>query len=1734
MRKKKKYRERKYKGTAILVCTLIASLVLPSAFNLLARDTLTGIEEQVKEISEREDAAYHILEIVPDRSLARIGFYFGGQEPFLLHEEDGSVLFDAWDTAKQEWKPWQSVLEQAGNREDREYLVNHLMERAVMEETTKDLVMVSGNIAVMSVSGNTILGSSVSGNSISPKAAEPVVLQGEGEQQDAPVILSTYQEVSREEYEASPSEYRKYEIEEQDKKGFFKHSGAGESGGTTYDVTFKHYGAFKGTETGSLYHVVDKIAIPDELDSSWETLLNENAYVKEGDQYTYCGKVGDVAESAEISSFSLEGPQNMTAEEDETEEDVKQKNEEEKESGSKTETGSEAGTDGGAKDSLPMEEDGKKDDGTNGSLPTGEDTGKDTGSDTGKDTGSDGKTSGSGETENGQPKEETLTEVASIAENSTWQLFSAPASSDPEYFYLKMERVAAPAVGDGIDYYMADYKLADGGAWVCEYTAEDDVFADTLHVAADTIYYLGGFDNREWFKRYAYDMEEDMFPSFAAQITTLTTSELNDLMVDKNFSFDNFDFISIRDGKYKEADGTERLGFKDGTDFDQPTAEKLFAYIMTSEKPTVIDSSIVFAEGTADTEKVIHTDMKQKKPNLWRLSALLLQQSPEQFLPPAGTDGKRPEFSWDGNTAVVWSDIENNIGFAEDRDKNYVNQNIYSLFGTTFVNSDFDTLAWNDISLNLETADTNMEGFEDVLLEIESENMYREADASFTGEPLSTNIRQSTVLRYIINYAYQRATYLKTKINILDIEPCYPDEDSFPLTKADVKKWLADDSPITENDITITTMAVSEFIGRNEDLNRTYDLIYIGTDADKLNPGTDGRTVFNDESMNGMVYFHVGDYRYSSSAIGGQLDTEYYDKTRLYEYIKVRYSGLDITKSKMRELISYVDASYPVVLSDDFFQKSEDNTTIINDEYIDNSSYIYEFAEKMQTDKRKNVFSRKMLGGGADGGKANVKLFSFYLNRPKLELVDTNVICSSMGENGVYNIDNKDGQYELEYRFTIHNIGAVSLDTRYRCRLYIDVNADGKFSPLEQVDDISIAGGSEGDGADSLRAGVKYTLKRRVPDGYRGVLAWKIAVSQVNNDNIRTAMTGYSKMTGLEPETIHVLQICRDELWWDGYAGNPWLTGSGGWWAQENNRRMNLEEEFENKGSNYYKLLYGGNINGFTYNGITDDFDLDVKCVTVSEFEKMYADAKDKQSVLRDYNMLILGFSDSYGNLSETSINGPGGITEFIDSGKSVLFAHDTTSFFNFDYGNYGYPDNSFNKDTYGTVDHDGNRKSNYSYERFGTDLPWSYELNRFVRPLVGMDRYGVNELNISKNGEGEVTSVNFTERSMLLKKGRQLTEASPGWTTLSNTAHDIAYKPGSDRKETVPEIQGYTYSIIGLKDRDKSGTLSAADVGSGNTDTKNTLLNYDFKQYLGQKEVSDGAGDSVMNVTKVNGGQITTYPFKLQDKFAVSNTHGQYYQLDMDADDDRDGESDLVVWYCLGENSDGGKNIYSVSPNDVVNNYYIYNKGNITYTGMGHDGRASADPKYVEEAKLFINTIISAYTASIKPSEVKIIDEKTENEINDLYHYYDVGNEKHLDDAVSDYQKVYFTVRDTNFVKGTRNLSAKFYLETESGSVNLSYGGEDYGVNLLEGLPVYRKDNDREDGNDALADSSRLESGGIYYVRIPRELLQDGKTRQAFFVESSSKINRYTEEVVTSPVVDKVDMVQLQLFELD
>jgi hypothetical protein len=85
---------------------------------------------------------------------------------------------------------------------------------------------------------------------------------------------------------------------------------------------------------------------------------------------------------------------------------------------------------------------------------------------------------------------------------------------------------------------------------------------------------------------------------------------------------------------------------------------------------------------------------------------------------------------------------------------------------------------------------------------------------------------------------------------------------------------------------------------------------------------------------------------------------------------------------------------------------------------------------------------------------------------------------------------------------------------------------------------------------------------------------------------------------------------------------------------------------------------------------------------------------------------------------------------------------------------------------------------------------------------------------------------------------------------------------------------------------------------------------------------------------------------------------------------------ADIAVWYALHSN-------YYLR-NDAINGYYIYNTGNITYSGAGHSADQSTSTGsgfnsfagvgigITNEAKLFINTMIAAFRAPNRPPRLE------------------------------------------------------------------------------------------------------------------------------------------------------------------
>ena len=129
---------------------------------------------------------------------------------------------------------------------------------------------------------------------------------------------------------------------------------------------------------------------------------------------------------------------------------------------------------------------------------------------------------------------------------------------------------------------------------------------------------------------------------------------------------------------------------------------------------------------------------------------------------------------------------------------------------------------------------------------------------------------------------------------------------------------------------------------------------------------------------------------------------------------------------------------------------------------------------------------------------------------------------------------------------------------------------------------------------------------------------------------------------------------------------------------------------------------------------------------------------------------------------------------------------------------------------------------------------------------------------------------------------------------------------------------------------------------------------------------------------SKVNQGGLTTYPFAIADELLIAGTHAQMFTLDIE-------DSEVNVWYTLGANYlssrpevDAGfarydSGLFAASPHDGMNNYFLYSKGNVFYTGAGHERVVGVLKDNNDERKLFINVIVNSVTKGTKKPKIKI-----------------------------------------------------------------------------------------------------------------------------------------------------------------
>lgn len=1198
-----------------------------------------------------------------------------------------------------------------------------------------------------------------------------------------------------------------------------------------------------------------------------------------------------------------------------------------------------------------------------------------------------------------------------------------------------------------------------------------DFIGDNAKDALVTVAYDGGFYNKEWFKKQVMNLsgssryEKDADYSgevndFNIEVTTLTLAQLAELTATDSQAYYGINLDDV-DLIYLSGRGSYAAESVNMTSAATALTKMIFGIKdTTGERNNADRVPVVMDYGFYSQNKTLAKEPNNNQNNkiLTQMALTILKVSDDNIAKEVASQG---DAYWNGQTATSLS--------LDDSVKEALYDNVYlnDDSATPYVASDF-LADWKGNAAKAAT-------FEAVLKEIQYENFL--AKKNNNAAQMDEKISKASITRYILNWYMHRVT-VKSSIRVLDLEPCYDFKSATTLTADRVKEFMGRKDTYTGS-VEIKQMSSAEFIGKVEDLNEKYDMIYLGARVGKMNT-ENGVTVYNDPQMKGLIYSHVGDY-YDYAT---KTDTEnvtlaretYNARHRLQDssldHNKTndddptnksadvyRGPGNDMNSTRYEEFCQFIEAGYPVVIADTFIKVDNNNIPVASTATLDKNSYFYKLVDfALQKDAngqylywQKNIFTESQLKDNTADAKlgttlsARRSLFCNYLNLSKLSVnwVTTygaaypQELKYNSNQNGASNggsLEKIDGKYQLQYIFNLQNDAAISqTGTTYDCKLFVDKNADGRFSGSDYVEGktytsseevsgltVYIRKGDEWNKVDpiatengnryELRTGEIYRVIRALPEEYVGVIPWKLVFYDNADRLVRTAKSGYTSVPQQSgKKTIRVLQLLSDD----------------------NRNNWNLHDEQNNSNSTFSKCINGltdWNVVGLdqvNWDGtVTPSKSIDSMTVTYlvneklkiggtsdTDIQKIY---QESYNLFQQYDMLILGFGDAYrfgytysaSDISNNKLDNVKrnlavgwAVRDYIESGKSILFTHDTTSYVNNIQSAIQWNDQGYKED-----------QKNYWY--------WGYEFNKTIRASVGLDRYGALK--------------EYYQQRAASTTGEEQKRDQEYLKTLESYTFDEIKEPNSDnelwQKEGVTKYTVVRFLRSYLEDLRKTGSsevwfpvknslLKQAGYDNGN----GPAWNYPSNLLMG-----DYAGSSLI-ATQVNDGQITQYPYQISadEQLEISNTHYQWLQPNMELDRNGDGKNDIVVWYCISGVADGNyknTNIYNITPNDVVNNYYIYTMGNVTYSGAGH-----STPSKESEIKLFVNTMIAAYNAGVTAPSVRFKD-KSGSKIQSVYMLYDPVNHIVLDDKNNGTISVNFQADDYNILAGGQQLCVEFY----------------------------------------------------------------------------------------------------------
>jgi len=720
--------------------------------------------------------------------------------------------------------------------------------------------------------------------------------------------------------------------------------------------------------------------------------------------------------------------------------------------------------------------------------------------------------------------------------------------------------------------------------------------------------------------------------------------------------------------------------------------------------------------------------------------------------------------------------------------------------------------------------------------------------------------------------------------------------------------------------------------------------------------------------------------------------------------VGLRYSGNDLTKKKYDQLLDF-STQAPLIVADDlYWQEVYPGWSEYASAYkIDQSSFIYKLAN-MNVQEKSTVHK---YTNGVDVNKKANKVKSEIIS-DNLTATFTNTVGNMPGLPTEYDNNNSNNQKDsagnnvLQYHFVLNGNDRST----YGVNLYTDSNGNGIFegcinhekertatgdtksydseksNNLIIFDETSKANVTDG----VLYNGHTYLVTRILPPSDVGLIPWKLEIYKQGNDSIRFSQIGYTRIPAKERTVINVLQM----------NPNPNMSGNGFddlSYCFANHYRFKLDNWYGNITPNA-TFINNQEMSNLYSEQYVKDFNIQVDFMDNDYWMQVYGNDRDKwASALMEYDMIIIGFKDmaKFTN-NENYIYG---FEKFREAGKSVILSHDlcedasmgimdmtdnyrTDSIIQSDV-RYYLRDISGQLRKYYKADSDEEHKNDYSYLDYslrGDNL--TFEPSDIFKIFTSIREYkavGTGDTNVDyfmQNKDNKANTPIYDKYTYTYGVFAN-NDSDPNWKYTYDANQGIWLNtPINTIREYYDKKDGaldgiYTNKPAGIIQDNSTRSMLYYSTINYDRNNNSFLDKLDRAVNLSRKDLVWQTKTFATNkVQEVNEGQITKYPYEIPKTLDVAQTHTQNYQLDLEYDE----EGDVLIWYNLA-----GNGIYKGRNQDCRNDYYIYTKGNITYTGVGHSGGLTENEK-----KLFVNTMVASYRSSASDPYITITNQDAVN----------------------------------------------------------------------------------------------------------------------------------------------------------